>query len=84
MTNATLQFISVSELMPILTELKESVKREAEFPPVMTMKQICKYLQISEQTVRNRIADKGLPVSDKLGDPRFIKSEVDEWLAGKL
>lgn len=84
MVNSTLQFISVSELMPVLTELKESVKREAEFPPVMTMKQICQYLQSSEQTVRNRIKDSGLPVCNKLGDPRFIKSQVDEWLAGNL
>ena len=49
-------------------------------PEVMTLAQVAEYLNISESTVRKQIKTNGLPVNRRLGDPRFIKSEIDAWL----
>jgi excisionase family DNA binding protein len=51
-------------------------------PEVMTMPQLCAYLQFSRPTVLKAIETKGLPVKKCFGTnaPRFIKKDVDEWL----
>jgi len=63
-----------------------SIAREefdAPFPEVMTVEEIARYLRFdSVRTVYNKIEKNGLPVTKKLGVPRFIKSEVDAWLKG--
>lgn len=79
-----LQLIPVSELLPVLEELAKEKGRQAEFPPVMTIKQVAAYLQVTEQTVRNKIKQENLPVTGRCGDPRFIRSDIDAWLRGQI
>lgn len=49
-------------------------------PEVMTVAQIAEYLQISIPTIYKAMKERGLPYTEKCGDKRFIKSEVDTWL----
>lgn len=46
----------------------------------LTMKEICDYLQVSEDTIGRWLAGKGMPGS-KVGRAwRFKRSEVDAWV----
>lgn len=60
-------------------------KRREGFPDVMTQAQVCEYLKTSPATVVG-LAKRGLPVSYAIGEksPRYIKTEIDKWLAGRL
>ncbi|MBQ8951406.1 MAG: helix-turn-helix domain-containing protein [Eubacterium sp.] len=46
----------------------------------LSMKEICDYLQISRDTVKNWINKEGLPAHQKGRLWRFDKNEVDEWM----
>lgn len=78
------QFIPASELKPMFDALAAEMHRENEFPEIMNITLVAKYCDVSEQTIRNRIKDSGFPVSERLGDKRFIKRDVDAWLRGQI
>lgn len=44
--------------------------------------EVAEYLRVSEQTVRNRIDDSGLPYKRFGGALRFDRAEIDAWLEG--
>jgi excisionase family DNA binding protein len=52
-------------------------------PEVMTLAQVAEYLQISMPTLYKAMNERGLPYTEKCGDKRFVKSEVDLWLKSK-
>jgi excisionase family DNA binding protein len=54
--------------------------KKPDTPEIMTLSQVAEYLQFTTQTIQNKIRSGGLPVSYRMGDPRFIKKEIDEWL----
>ncbi|HEY8559453.1 MAG TPA: helix-turn-helix domain-containing protein [Pyrinomonadaceae bacterium] len=64
----------ISKLEP---KQEESSESESE---IMTIKDAAKYLKCSAVTVYRKIKKDGLPVYYRLGHPRLIKSEIDEWL----
>ena len=54
---------------------------DPRFPPVMTVDQVADYLQISKRKAYNLAAAGDIPAA-KVGDQwRFVKAEVDRWLA---
>ena len=57
----------------------ELVKDYDRFPEVMDKKTVAKYLVVSIPTI-NRKMREGMPVTYRVGDPRFLKSEIDAWL----
>jgi excisionase family DNA binding protein len=46
----------------------------------MTIDDLSKYLQISQGKVHNLLSQNKIPFHDKLGSPRFFKSEIDDWM----
>lgn len=46
----------------------------------MTIKDLCEYLQISENKVRYLLTRGLIPYHLKLGSPRFFKEEIDAWM----
>ena len=70
----TIQVVPVDDILPIIEELQ----KKHSTPEVMNTRQLAAYLGVSESTIRNRMKN-GLPFSDKLADPRFLKLEVDRW-----
>ncbi len=80
--NTTFQFVSVSELTPLLEQIRNDFKRENEFSDIMTLPQLCKYLGVTAPTIHKRINESNLPVSYALGEksPRFLKNQIDNWL----
>lgn len=53
-----------------------------EFPDrPWTILEVADYLQVSERTVRSRINDSDMPHRYIGGALRFIRSEVDAWVA---
>ena len=72
----TIQVVPVSE---VLSLIETNQSNENISPEVMTIGQLSEFLGVSQPTIRKRIKQ-GLPVSEKLGDKRFIKADVLEWL----
>lgn len=46
----------------------------------MTTEDLVLYLKISEKRIRSLIKRSGIPFSDRLGEIRFNKSEINEWM----
>jgi excisionase family DNA binding protein len=65
-------------------EAVKVARLDKAFPDVMTLCEVAEYLQVSKATIRNKIRDERLPVSSKLGNPRFLKAEIDSWLKGGI
>lgn len=79
----TIQVVPIDDVLPIIERIEKQIRRQNSTPEIMNIKQIAVYLGVSEGTVRNRMKD-GLPFTNKLGDPRFLKSEIDAWLKRKI
>lgn len=75
------EVIEVAELAA-RTVVEELTKTNgiAHAPELMTMKQLCDYLQCSRSSVNKWIKEMDLPVHYLGEDPRFYKYEVDFWL----
>ena len=82
MTYQTIQVVPVSEIESLIESLKEQ-RIKGEFPEVMTISEVCKYLKFSAPHIRKLIKEQNLPCADKTGDLRFLKKKIDEWLEGK-
>jgi excisionase family DNA binding protein len=50
-------------------------------PDVMTTEEVSKYLRLSVQTVKQRARDGRMPAARIGRSWRFLKCEVDRWLA---
>ena len=62
-------------------ELVGTVKTPDPFPPVMNVAQVATYLQVSTRTVYSMAAAGEIPAA-KVGDQwRFLRPEIDRWLA---
>jgi excisionase family DNA binding protein len=46
----------------------------------LSIKELSEYLGIPENKINSLIKRKGIPFSDRLGDPRFNKTDIDEWM----
>jgi excisionase family DNA binding protein len=79
-------FVSIDQLKPMFDELRAEMRRENEFPEIMTLTQVCQYLQLSAPSVRKAIKEDDLPVVKTFGEkaPRFVKREIDAWLSGQI
>jgi excisionase family DNA binding protein len=62
------------ELKPFLN------KQRAEEEPLLTVKTLAKYLQVSEQWVYERVHLKEIPHLKVGKFPRFKRSDIDRWL----
>ncbi|MDP2168160.1 MAG: helix-turn-helix domain-containing protein [Thermodesulfovibrionales bacterium] len=49
----------------------------------MNVKELSEYLGLPESKIRFLIKQKGIPFSSRLGEPRFNKKEIDEWMRGE-
>ena len=54
-----------------------------EFNPVMTRKEVCRYLGVGAAALKNLIRNESLPFTKISGKYRFMKVLVDEWLKRK-
>jgi hypothetical protein len=50
----------------------------------MTTKDLSEYLKIPESRIRFFIKQRNIPFSDRIGEPRFNKAEIDEWMRGEV
>lgn len=48
-----------------------------------TIGEVAAYLRVSEQTVRNRMNDSGLPFEKIGAATRFRREDIDTWLDGQ-
>jgi excisionase family DNA binding protein len=46
----------------------------------MTQEDLCQYLQAPQSTIRDLIKTNKIPYHVKIGQPRFFKKEIDEWM----
>jgi excisionase family DNA binding protein len=46
----------------------------------MTIEDLCGYLQISESEIRRLVKEQEIPFHDRLGSPRFLEAEIDQWM----
>lgn len=69
-----------ADLLEVLQDVIKNLTIGAVVPEVMTLSQVAGYLSVSETTIRKQIKENSFPVNRRLGDPRFIKSQVDAWL----
>ncbi len=77
----TIQVVPVSE---ITHEIQAMIEARIAYitnptPEVMTVSEVAAYLRCSQAHIYKLIKE-GLPFTEKCGDKRFIKSEVDQWL----
>jgi excisionase family DNA binding protein len=63
--------------------IKEHIEKQTSFPDWMNIREVCRYVQLSETKVRE-LMKKGLRYSDRGGDKRFYKQDVDNWMRGGL
>lgn len=65
-----------------MTDRSSDKKRDSSQPDVMTIEQLCSYLQLSRSTLY-KLAQEGKLPGQKVGKHwRFHKQTVDEWLRG--
>jgi len=50
----------------------------------MTIEDLSDYLQVPDTKIRHFIKQRQIPYHDKLGTPRFFKSEIDEWMRSDM
>jgi excisionase family DNA binding protein len=50
-------------------------------PQVMTIEEVAVYLSFAEATIRRMLRDREIPAAKVAGQWRFLKTEVDRWLA---
>ena len=55
-------------------------REKAEYPEIMTIDQLARYLQLHKQVVYRHIRNGNIPVSRIGSTIRFKKSVIDEWL----
>ena len=46
----------------------------------MTIDDLSDYLQITQTKIHNLIKKERIPFHDKLGSPRFFKTDIDNWM----
>ena len=60
------------------------MEKRKEFPDrPWTIEEVAEYLQLSERTIEARIKDSGLPCIRVGGVRRFLREDVDRWLAAQ-
>lgn len=74
-----LTVVNLDDLKAVMSDVAVEISSANTFPEIMTVSQVADFLGVSKPTVYSRMK-KGLPYSEKLGDPRFIKTEVLKWL----
>ena len=86
MENLLIQSITADELRDLIGE---SVRQELEkhlhgvrneTKELLTVRELCQYLNIKEQTVYNLCSQKKLNYVKRLGKLYFKKDEIDTWL----
>lgn len=55
-------------------------KTDTKQNDLLTLTQACKYLQISEPTMRKLLREKKIPRHKPAGQWRFFRSELEEWV----
>jgi excisionase family DNA binding protein len=50
----------------------------------MTIKDLSEYLELSKSKIRFLIKQKSIPLSNRLGEARFNKTEIDKWMKGEV
>jgi len=79
-TGFTQEKISRSERKPRTRDV--SLKRLNEYPEIMTLEQVCEYLQISQRTIYRMIDKEQLPGLKRIGGNwRCIREKLRAWLS---
>lgn len=47
---------------------------------ILTLKEACKFLKVSESTTRRWLREKKIPAHKTYGHWRFLKSELTDWV----
>lgn len=64
-----------------MTEDFEKTSIRYSPPQVMTVDEVAIYLGFTEATIRRMLRDREMPAAKVAGQWRFLKTEVDRWLA---
>ena len=65
--------------IPLEVNLKRGLRKIQE-NKWLSMKEVCEYLHISRDTVKNWISKEGMPAHQKGRLWRFDINEIDEWM----
>lgn len=60
------------------------IRRGSYMKDWMTIKDLSEYLELSESKIRFLIKQKSIPFSNRLGESRFNKTEIDKWMKGEV
>ena len=59
---------------------EKQAPKEQDYPEIMTIDQLARYLQLHKQVVYRHIKNGNIPVSRIGATIRFKKTVIDEWL----
>jgi len=51
---------------------------------ILTVKEVCQYLQLSERKIRDMMAFKEIPYAKIGGRARFDRLAIDKWIASQM
>lgn len=60
---------------------RSTVNGEGE---ILTIKQVAQYLKVTERTIYRLAASEGIPAFKVGGSWRFRRSDLDDWIAGRI